>query len=216
MLQDTWPWIAVTGSVVLVGVYELQMHRAARRNPAAIARSAHRMLRREWVAALSKQPGSELLAIQALRNSLMSATINASTAALALMGSISLSVPRNGAAPSLRQLSPQLALQCLLALTLFAAYVCSAFAMRYYHHAGFALSLPVGSPERSGRAELASKYVQSAGTLYSWSLRCFLFVAPIVAGLLDPLLMPLAALGLLFVLALFDRAPKRVGGGSTS
>lgn len=208
MRQDAWSWLAVLLSALLVGSYELRQLRAERRNPGATARSAHRVLRREWVEALSRQPGTELLAVQALRNSLMSATINASTAALALMGSINLLASRSAPADA-RPLSPQLVLQVALAMTLFAAHVCSAFAMRYYHHAGFAMSLPIGSPQRGERLPLAARYVQSAGTLYSWSLRCFLFVAPIVAGLLNPLLTPLGAMGLLFVLVHYDRAPSQ-------
>ena len=211
MLRDTWSWLALVLSALLVGGYELHLLRVGRRDPEATARSAHRVLRREWVETLSRQAGSELLAVQALRNSLMSATINASTAALALMGSISLIAAKSFAADA-REVSPQLVLQIALALTLFAAQVCSALAMRYYHHAGFAMSLPVGSPERGERAQLASSYVQSAGTLYSWSLRCFLFVAPIVAGLLNPLLAPVGALGLLFVLVVFDRVPSQRAG----
>mgnify|MGYP006335600309 FL=1 len=195
----------LTSALLIVG-YELQLWRAGRKNPAATARSAHRMLRGEWVQALAKQPGSELLAVQALRNSLMSATINASTAALALMGSITLIASKTSATAF--QLSPKLVLQLALATTMFAAYVCSAFAMRYYHHAGFAMSLPIGAPAREIRAPLAASYVQQAGTLYSWSLRCFLFVAPIVSGLLHPWLSPAVALGLLFVLAMFDRVPR--------
>ena len=206
MTQDAWSWAAVIASALLIGGYELHLWQAGRKNPAANARSAHRVLRGEWVQALARQPGSELLAVQALRNSLMSATINASTAALALMGSASLMASKaaaNGLHPS-----PHLALQLALAVTLFAAYVCSAFAMRYYHHAGFAMSLPVGTPAREARTQLAASYVQSAGILYSWSLRCFLFVAPIVSGLLHPLLSLPISLGLLSVLALFDRPPR--------
>ena len=43
--------------------------------------------------ALSRQPGSEILAIQTLRNSVMSATMTASTAVLGLMGTVSLAAP---------------------------------------------------------------------------------------------------------------------------
>jgi hypothetical protein len=82
-------------------------------------------------------------------------------------------------------------------------------AMRYYHHAGFVLSMAVGTPARTAREPLAAIYVQQAGVLYSWSLRCFLFAAPISVGLLNPLAMPIGALGLLFVLALFDRPPRQ-------
>jgi hypothetical protein len=199
-------FIAVLTSVLLVCGYELRLWRIARRDPAATARSSHRELRSQWVRALSEQQGSELLAVQALRNSLMSATINASTAALALMGSISLMMSRE--TQLTWEFTPGLVLRWLLSGTLFAAYVCSAFSMRYYHHAGFAMSLRVGSTVRQQYTELAASYVGSAGVLYSWSLRCFLFLAPIVGGMLSPLLMPLLTLALLFVLTHFDRKPR--------
>jgi hypothetical protein len=205
-IVQTWSSASLIVSALLIFGYELHLWYAGRRNPAATARSAHRTLRGEWVAALSKHPGSELLAVQALRNSLMSATINASTAALALMGSMSLIATRGSSSPQ------QLALELALAATLFASYVCSAFAMRYYHHAGFAMSLPIGSPVRESRMLLAAAYVQRAGVLYSWSLRCSLFVAPVVIGLVSPLLTLPASLVLIFVLALFDRPPTLPAG----
>lgn len=202
-LQESW--LALLASVLIILGYELRLWHAARRNPAATARSSHRELRHLWARALSEQQGTELLAVQSLRNSLMSATINASTAALTLMGSFTLMMSRERHIPS--EITPEFVLRGLLSATLFAAYVCSAFSMRYYHHAGFAMSLPVGSALREKYTELAVSYVGSAGTLYSWSLRCFLFVAPVVGGLLNPLIMPLLSLVLLFVLSRFDHTP---------
>lgn len=199
-------WLAIAATVALVGGYELRLALLARRSPAATARSAHALLRGEWVEALSSQPGSEIVAVQTLRNSLMSATISASTAALALMGTITLAAQGAAASP-LHPFAPRGAAELLLVATLFASYVCSAMAMRYFNHAGFALSLPVRSEQRERRLPLAVGYVKRAGVLYSWGLRCFLFAAPIVAGLLSPPAMPLAALALLFVLRAFDRAP---------
>jgi Protein of unknown function, DUF599 len=206
-MDNTLPWCAVLLSFLIVVGYEAQVTRAARRDPSATARSTHLLLRAQWVRALAQHEGSEIVAVQALRNSLMSATINASTAALAMMGSISLIESKGGLQ---RPLSVHVALEISLVATLFATYVCSALSMRFIHHAGFALSLPVGSAERASHLDLAVTYVQRGGQLYSWSLRFFLFAAPIVLGLIQPLVMPLGALVLLLVLTLFDRAPKPV------
>jgi hypothetical protein len=203
--------LAVALSVLLIVAYEVRLARAGQRNAAAVARSAHRVLRGEWVTALSRQPGTEILAVQALRNSLMSATITASTAALVLMGCINLFASKGEGMRSWfseHVLSVRAVLELLLLVTLFAMYVCSAMAMRYYHHAGFVMSLPVGSPERTTHGPIAGPYVQRAGVLYSWSVRCFLYTAPVVMGLLSPVFMPLAAVALLVVLAAFDRAPE--------
>lgn len=212
-MEERLAWISVISSVLLLVGYELRLLRTASHDPAATARSAHRVLRGEWVQALSRQAGSELLAVQALRNSLMSATINASTAVLVLMGSISLLVSNRDANSLITQaLSLRVLLEFALVSILFATYICAAMSMRFYNHAGFAMSLPVGSPERGRREAMAAVYVQRAGTLYSWSLRCFLFTVPLAMGLLNPLLMPLAAIAVVSVLALIDRAPTSPGG----
>jgi len=212
-MSEEWLWIALVLSASIVSGYELYLARAARRDPLRTARTAHSLLRGEWVRALSKQPGSEILAVQALRNSLMSATIMASTAALVLMGAFNLlASPRAAGHLAERLVSARVVLEAALVLALFAAFVCSATAMRYYHHAGFAMSLPVGSAERSARERLAITYVQRGGALYSWSLRCFFYAAPITVGLLSPLVMPFAAAGLAVVLSVFDGAPRRLDG----
>lgn len=207
--MDGLTWLVCALSVLLVVGYELRLQRRARQNPAATARSAHRVMRAEWVRALARHAGSEILAVQALRNSLMSATISASTAAIVLMGSISLMISnRNAPIPRGEALSLRVVLELALVSTLFATYVCAAMAMRFYNHACFAMSMPVGSPERIEREPLAAAYVARAGILYSWSLRCFLYAAPIAVGLLSPLAMPLATVALVIVLVLFDRSPS--------
>lgn len=206
-MQHELAWLACALSVVLLLGYELRLRLLAARDAGATARSAHRVMRGEWVQALSRHPGSEILAVQALRNSLMSATINASTAVLVLMGSISLMVSNAAHMPE-RSISLRVVLELAFVLTLFATYVCAAMAMRYYNHAGFAMSLPVGSPERASREGLASFYVQRAGILYSYSLRCFLFAVPLAVGVLSPLSMPAVTIALITILTVFDRAPS--------
>jgi uncharacterized membrane protein len=174
-----------------------------------MARYAHARMRADWAAALSQRPGFEIVAVQTLRNSLMSATIGASTAALALMGTITLAGGtlvegmahlRNDGGSSLRPV-----LEALLMLALFASYVCSSMAMRYYNHAGFVMSMPALSEERRPLEPMARSYVERAGLLYSWGLRCFLMVAPLVAGIVNPLLMPVMTAVLVAVLWYFDR-----------
>lgn len=210
MNSSTIPWVSLILSLAILGAYELHLSVLSRRHPLATARSAHALLRVEWVRALSRQAGSEIVAVQALRNSLMSATITASTAALALMGTLTVSsnsVTQDMALFGMRQVSPRLALELLLLATLFASYVCSATAMRYFSHGSFIMSLPVDSEERSRRTPMAIDYVRRAGVLYSWGLRLFLFLAPIVAGLVNPVAMPFAAIVLILVLRAFDRTP---------
>lgn len=195
-------------SLLLLVAYEVRVHWIGSANPQRMARYAHARLRVDWVKALSAQPGFEIVAVQALRNSLMSATISASTSALAVMGAVSLA---GGAlASNLGHWSTTLealhtVLQALLVLVLFASYVCSAMAMRYYGHASFVMSMPVASAERQSLNAMAAEHVRRAGLLYSWGLRLFLMVASIVAGIVHPFAMLPVTLLLLVALHHFDK-----------
>lgn len=201
-------WIALAASAVIVVAYEVRVHRLGARAPERIGRFTHARLRAEWVRALADQPGTEILAVQTLRNALMSATISASTAALALMaaasllGGAALHGEVSGGVPTVRG-------ACVLGLlaTLFASFVSAAMAVRLYNHAGFMTSLPAGSAVRHANTTLAVAYLQRAGHFHSWSLRTFFLVAPLAVGLLAPVWMPLAAIGLVAGLAAFDRVP---------
>ena len=206
-MNPLFPWLAILISTLLVVFYEVRLAWAGSRHPETRARSAHVLLRTEWVIALTALPGFEIVAVQTLRNSLMSATITGSTAALALMGTVSLTASSNASFLGIHQMSPRLVLELMLLATLFASFVCSAMAMRYYNHAGFVMSLPAKSEQRERRTPMAIDYVRRAGLLYSWGLRFFLFVAPVVVGLVNEFAMPLAAACLVVVLRFFDRGP---------
>lgn len=78
-------WLAALATMAILVVLAF----GHRRRPGQLARTAHAALREEWFEAVSAQKGSGILAVQTLRNSLMSATMTASTAVLALMGTVS-------------------------------------------------------------------------------------------------------------------------------
>jgi uncharacterized membrane protein len=206
-------WAAPIATLVLLLAYELVLALAQRRRPDRLARSAHATLREEWFAAVSQEKGTEILAVQALRNSLMSATMTASTAMLGLIGTVTL------AAPSLQAsiassgggtagLTPRLLLELLLITLLFASLVSSAMAVRYFNHATFIGAIPVGSPAREHWAPVGMAYVRKGGLLYSWGLRHLLLVAPILASIVHPLAGPPAALLVVAALAGFDRVAE--------
>jgi hypothetical protein len=209
--MNTAGWWPAVGTLAVIVAYEAWLALAQRARPHALARSAHASLREDWFEAVSAQPGSEVLAVQTLRNSLMSASMTASTAVLALMGSITLAAPSlhatfdalgGGAAA----LTPRLAMELVLLLLLFSSLASSVMAVRYYTHAGFIGGMPVESPSRRRWAAAGREYVRRAGLLYSWSLRNLLLIAPVVAFMLHPFAGPVAAVVVVSVLSLFDRA----------
>lgn len=202
-------WAAAL-TVAIVLLYEIGRALAQRRAPERMAPCAHARLREEWLLAISAQPGSEVLAVQTLRNSVMSATMTASTAMLGLIGSVTL------AAPSLHgqlggetlALHPRLALELVLMAQLLASLVASTMSVRYYNHVGFVTAMPVGSPERQHWQAVGVRYVRRAGLLYGWGLRHLVLVAPALAGIVHPFAGPVAAVVVVIALVGFDRFGK--------
>lgn len=202
-------WAALL-TLALVGLYELWFFHAQRRRPHTLARTAHASLREDWFEAVSEQPGSEILAVQTLRNCLMASTMVASTTVLGLMGAITLSASALAETFGIGHdfaggFTPRLAVELVLLALLFAALVASAMSVRYYNHAGFVGGMPVSSETRRRWNAVGKAHVRRAGVLYSWSVRNLILVVPALAFILHPLAGPVAAIAVTLVLFGFDR-----------
>ncbi len=208
--MNAW-WPAAITLLILLA-YEVLLAWLEHHRPQQLARTVNARLREDWFAAVSAHAGTELLAVQTLRNSVMSATMIASTAVLGLMGTVTL------AAPSLREqmgglvrgqglpsFSVQLGLELVLIGLLFGALVASTMAVRFYNHAGFVCAIPVGSDARQQWTDAGRAYVRRAGLLYSWGLRHLILVVPILVALLHAGAGPAAAMLVVGVLWHFDR-----------
>lgn len=212
-MSETERWIAAGLTIAVLALYEAWFALAQRRDPDLLARPAHAGLREEWFDAVSRQPGSEVLAVQTLRNSLMSASMTASTAVLGLMGTVTLSASSlntslgDGGA---FEFTPRLALELILLALLFASLVSSVMAVRYYNHAGFVGAMPVASEARRRWHAVGSNHLRRAGVLYSWSVRNLVLVVPAVAFILHPVAGPVAAVLVVLVLSGFDRIKAQV------
>jgi hypothetical protein len=222
-MNESLSWLAAALTAAIVVAYECFLAWLERRHPDQLARTVHAVLREAWFSSISKQAGSEILAVQTLRNSVMSATMIASTAALGLMGTVTLAAPSFSSLFSVADLfatlSLRLALELVLMGLLFSSLVSSIMAVRYYNHAGYVIAMPVGSAARENWAEAGVACLRRAGLLYSWSLRYLMFVMPFVASLLHPLAGPPAAMVLVGVLRSFDRFSEQMnqwGGGRST
>lgn len=209
-------WIAVGLTLAVLLGYEALLLLLPRRRPQRSTPARHAGLREAWFRAVSEQKGSELLAVQTLRNSLMSATLLASTAALALMGTVSLAAPSlhalDGAAGR-AGIGPRLALELALLALLLASLVSALMAVRLFNHAGFIGGMPVDSDARARWTEAGVRYVRRAGLLYGVALRQLVLAVPVVVAILLPAAGPLAAALVAGVLHSLDRFDADQAGG---
>ncbi|KQW42233.1 MULTISPECIES: DUF599 family protein [unclassified Roseateles] len=202
-MSADWTWASVGATLAVLGLYEALLMLLRWWRPQRLASARHAGLREEWFRVVSAHKGSEVLAVQTLRNSLMSATMLASTAALALMGTVTLAAP--SLHDGLASLSPRLVLQLALLVLLFAALVSTVMAVRFYNHAGFIGGMPVESEARARWTAAGVRYVRRAGVLYGLELRQLVLVVPVVSAMLLPGSGPVAALLVVAVLYSLDR-----------
>ncbi len=203
-------WLASAATILIVALYEAIQRWRHQDSPGQLARSAHAELREDWFRSISDHAGSEIIAVQTLRNSMMTATLTATTATLGLMGSVTLAASQlhvtfSPDSSPWAAMTPRLVMELLLMSALFTAMACSTIAVRYFNHASFISAMPVGSQARQQWLPVGIAHVRQAGVLYSWGLRALLMVAPLVVSIVHPLLGPLASLGLVLVLFNMDR-----------
>lgn len=194
-------WSAAVATLTVLVAYLLYLALA----PNQLAWRTHAALRAEWFDAVSAQPGTEILAVQTLRNSVMTATITASTSALGLMGAATLVAPNlypvSATDAAAWLFTPRVAMELTAMALLLLALVASTMAIRYYNHAGFVCAMPVGSASRKRWAGTGQSHLRQAGVLYSWGLRCMILVAPVLVSIVYAPAGPVAAVlvtGLLY------------------
>ena len=162
-----------------------------------------------------RRPGTEILVIQTLRNSVMAASFMATTAILALSGTLTLSGIANpdnklwqaahaGEAESLLFAAKIL----LLTGSFFVSFLFMAMAVRFFNHAGYLITGEVGLEEAGAKEFIATSYLNRAGNYYSLGMRAFFTCVPFLAGLFSTYLMFPATCLLILILYWFDRLPE--------
>ena len=202
---DLWRWLALAGAAIAILAFEWHQRRRQ------TARQRHVTMRERWLDALMARPGQEIVAVQTLRNSLMAASIVASTTVIAIMGTISLVGPvaahlalRLTESPEEAAVRPvQLAIGALLVIVLFTAFLFATQSARFYNHLSYLVGF--GAAATDDDRVTARHYVALAGRYYSDSLRTMVYLAPLVVGLFEPLAVLPGALAVILVLAYFDR-----------
>ena len=164
----------IAACFVVFGLYEIYLRWIILRAPMKLARSAHAAIRSNWVKSVMRRPGTEILVIQTLRNSVMAASFMATTAILALSGTLTLSGIANSddrlwQAAFSRSSKPTLFAAKLLLLTgsFFVSFLFMAMAVQFFNHTGYLITGEVASDEPTRKETLAAAYLNRAGNYYS-------------------------------------------------
>lgn len=205
--------IDAVGVLLLIG-YHLYLKWVFGHCPERTYRGRSNRLRRSWVDAVRAR-GSDILAVQTIRNWVMSATLLASTSIVIALGIINAILQGLDPAHLSRALSlspagntlAQVKLLVLAAIFL-SAFLHFALSLRSYNHTSFLINLPAESLD--GPDVVADELNRAAGH-YNLGTRTFLLSMPIVLWLIGPDWFLVGVLISLLLLYRFDFRTHRRG-----
>ena len=217
------PWLEGFGadalaflfSVLLVIGYYAHFRIQSRKDAAYSIHSVNALARRLWTQNVMANAGKDIMAVQTLRNFIMVGIMMASTAALLIMGTLTLSGQEENIVRSWHSLgmfgSHSQELWIIKLLSLLVAFIVAFFSyamsIRLATHVLFMLNVPPASyiehPELSYEC-VANRLIQ-AGSMITLGMRAFLFAIPLVFWLFGPVFLFLATLGLVITLSRLDR-----------
>ncbi len=207
---------ALAASAALLAGYYLLLWRGARRDPHHTIHGVNETARTRWVEYVMANPSRDVMAVQTLRNFTMAATFMASSAALLILGTLTLTsqgetLARTWHAVSVGGSSSQetwiVKIMCLLS-AFIVAFFAFATTVRLLNHVLFMINVPdAPSLPGLGPRHVAHRLVR-AGHFYSVGMRAFFVAVPLAFWLFGPLYLVVATVGLVVFLHYIERSPS--------
>ncbi len=203
------------GSACLVLLYQRYLSWRTRRDPASSAQDVMLAARAAWVGSVMRER-RDILAVQTLRNSTMSASFMASTAVLLIIGVLTLSAQGDKLSGTwhalnfLGQASSEMWLFKLLMMLfdLLFAFFSFAMSVRIYHHMGYLINVPLDKGMEASQIRQVEAQLNRAGVYYRIGMRTYYFTVPLLFWLFGPLWLLVATLAVVFFMFHLDRAPR--------
>ncbi|MGZ5042031.1 MAG: DUF599 domain-containing protein [Usitatibacter sp.] len=208
--------LAIAISLAMVATYYVTMLYHVRRDPLYTIHGVNQVARTLWVEEIMSHPGKDVMAIQTLRNFVMGSSLMASTAALLVVGTLTLSGQAEGISRSWHVFagfgsgSPEMwmvKVLCLLA-DFIVAFFAFAMAVRLANHVGFMINIPAKDVPAALSPQNVARRLNRAGNHFAIGLRAFFFAVPLVFWLFGPGFLVIATFGLVVTLHRLDRNPS--------
>lgn len=217
-LYHYWPYFVdffILGlCIALIAAYQFRLRRHVRKHPETTILAVTAQARLAWLHRVMNSHGLEVMAVQTFRNSIMAATLMASTAVILIFGILNLVANADKIGPVLHGINtwgsqdPELwILKLMLPLVdFFVAFFCFALAVRGYHHAGYLVNAPLGA-EHGVTVEKVIALLDRTARYYSIGMRTYYYSVPLVLWLFGPIWMLISTMVLLAVLYHLDHLP---------
>lgn len=205
--------VAFALSAASIGAYYLHLWFRIRGNPTYTIHGVNNLARTLWVGQVMDHPEKDVMAVQTLRNFIMGASLMASTAALLIIGTLTLSGQAENIARSWHVLNAVgthaaalwiVKVLCLLA-DFIVAFFAFAMAVRLANHVVFMINVRAPEVHPSLSPTAVARRLNRAGGFFAVGMRAFFFAVPLVFWLFGPPFLLLATLWLVFTLQRLDR-----------
>lgn len=218
--------VALALSAFSVAAYYFFLSLKVRDNPTYTIHGVHELARRLWVANIMRNPDKGIMGVQTLRNWIMGSSLMASTAAILIIGTLTLSGQAENITRSWHVLSMGstasaelwiIKVMCLL-VTFIVAFFAFAMSVRLANHVVFMINVPEFETHHNLSPESVARRLHRSGTMFSIGMRAFLFAIPLVFWLFGPYFLLAASIGLVITLYRLDRSESEgaLVAGATS
>jgi len=207
--------VAFALSVLSVAAYYFFLNMKVREDPTYTIHGVHELARRLWVANIMRNPDKcGVMGVQTLRNWIMGSTLMASTAAILIIGTLTLSGQAENITRSWHVLSmgstasAELWIIKVMALlvTFIVAFFAFAMSVRLANHVVFMINVPEFETHSNLSPESVARRLHRSGTMFSIGNRAFLFAIPLVFWLFGPYFLLTASAGLIIALYRLGRS----------
>lgn len=208
--------LSFAASACMVLIYQRYLRWRTKRDPASSAQDVMLAARAAWVGSVMRER-RDILAVQTLRNSTMSASFMASTAVLLIIGVLTLSAQGDKLSGTWQMLNfferagAEMWLFKLLMMLfdLLFAFFSFSMSVRIFHHIGYLINVPLDKANEAVQIRRVEAQLNRAGIYYRIGMRSYYFTVPLLFWLFGPLWLLGATMAMVFFLFHLDRAPRR-------
>jgi uncharacterized membrane protein len=202
-------------SALAMLAYQAYLRRRTRLDPATSALHGMHAARVAWVEGVMRER-RDILVVQTLRNSLMTASFMASTSVLLIIGVLTLSAQGDKLSGTWHTLSGfgqdssgiWLFKLLVMLFDLLFAFFAFSLSMRLYHHLGYMINVPPPCQIECAQPGHAAAELNRAAIYFRVGMRAYFFTVPLLLWLFGPLWMVGATALVIFFLYHLDRAPR--------
>ncbi|WP_310447951.1 DUF599 domain-containing protein [Thiobacillus sp.] len=205
-------FMAFAVSAAIVAAYYGFLNMKVRANPTYTIHGVNALARTLWVEHIMRNSSKDIMAVQTMRNFIMGSSLMASTAALLIIGTLTLSGQAEHIAPNWHVLNLEgsfateiwIVKVMFLLLDFIVAFFAFAMSVRLANHVVFMVNVPEHDAHHNLSPKAVARRLHRAGNMFAIGMRAFFFAVPLVFWLFGPYFLLISSIGLVVALYQLD------------